>query len=651
MSFPRYERYKQSGVQWLGEVPEHWKISRLGFESWVRARLGWKGLKADEYVDNGYVFLATPNIKYRFIDFENVNYINQARFDESPEIKLREGDVLLAKDGSTLGTVNVVRSLPREATVNSSIAVITPHESLLGTYLYYQFQSKFMRDTIESLKGGMGVPHLFQEDLNKFRVLCPPNEEQERIVEFLDRETEKIDSLIAEQRRLIVFLLEKRTAVIAHSVTQGLNRNARMKRSGVTWIGNFPVHWNSVSSRRLFRVRNESARDTDQQLTASQKYGMVFQSDYIEMEGRRVVEVIQGTDSLRHAERNDFIISLRSFQGGLEWCKFPGSVTFHYVVLVPIKEVHEPYFAYLFKSTSYIQALRATANLIRDGQDLRYSHFVLVDLPRVPIEEQVQIASFLDIETARIDTLISEVQVAIEKLQERRSALISAVITGKINVIAKLAKPVRSTWSTGFARQVLAAETLSRCNGSRMGRIKLQKLIHLCEYHAQLDELRSTYSRKAAGPFDAQAMAGVRNGLLQQRWFEEFKDGGRYAYRPLEKAGGHKQYLTHWEDKQARIDQVLNLLGGARTRTCEIASTLYAAWNDLLIEGKNPTDAEIIHEASSAERWHESKEKIAADKWPKALEWMRAKELVPLGYGTHTMHQADLFKGESHEPA
>jgi len=88
-------------VEWLGEVPTHWNVSRLGYESWVRARLGWKGLKAEEYVDDGSAFLATPNIKGQIIEFVNVNFITQSRFDESPEIKLRKGDVLLAKDGST----------------------------------------------------------------------------------------------------------------------------------------------------------------------------------------------------------------------------------------------------------------------------------------------------------------------------------------------------------------------------------------------------------------------------------------------------------------------------------------------------------------------------------------------------------------------
>ena len=207
-----------------------------------------------------------------------------------------------------------------------------------------------------------------------------------------------------------------------------------MKDSDVRWLGEVPAHWEVVQSRRLFLARNEPAQETDQQLTASQKYGMLPQTEFVELEGRRVVEIIKGTDSLRHAEPNDFIISLRSFQGGIEWCKIAGAVTFHYVVLVPVKHVHPPFFAHLFKSISYIQALRSTTNLIRDGQDLRYSHFVQIDLPIVPIGEQKEIAAFLDREKAKFDTLSAEAQHAIDLLQERRTALISAAVTGQIDV-------------------------------------------------------------------------------------------------------------------------------------------------------------------------------------------------------------------------
>lgn len=152
MSLPMYMRYQDSNIKGLGRLPSHWKVSRLGYEAWVRARLGWKGLKAEEYVEDGFAFLSTPNIKGREIDFTNVNFITQARYDESPEIKLSQKDVLLAKDGSTLGTVNVVRHLPRPATVNSSIAVITPRGELNGVFLYYLFQSEFLQNTIQSLR-------------------------------------------------------------------------------------------------------------------------------------------------------------------------------------------------------------------------------------------------------------------------------------------------------------------------------------------------------------------------------------------------------------------------------------------------------------------------------------------------------------------
>jgi type I restriction enzyme S subunit len=168
-------------------------------------------------------------------------------------------------------------------------------------------------------------------------------------------------------------------------------------------------------------------------LTASQKYGVLFQSEFVEREGRRVVEVIMGTESLKHVEPDDFIISMRSFQGGIEWCKLRGSTSFHYVMLKPVKHVHPPYFAHLLKSATYIQALRTTTDLIRDGQELRYSNFVQVDLPVVPLEEQKDIAAFLDYEAAKIDDLVEEQKRLIEILKEKRRAVISHAVTKGLN--------------------------------------------------------------------------------------------------------------------------------------------------------------------------------------------------------------------------
>ena len=222
-------------------------------------------------------------------------------------------------------------------------------------------------------------------------------------------------------------------------------RYPEYKDSGVAWLGEVPGHWGVSRSRRMFAVRSEPALASDRMLTASQKYGVLFQTDFVEMEGRRVVEVIMGKESLKHVEPDDFIISMRSFQGGIEWCKLRGSTSFHYVMLRPIKDVHPPYFAHLFKSSIYIQALRTTTDLIRDGQELRYSNFVQVDIPTVPMEEQTQIAAFLDRETAKIDELVAEQRRLMALLKEKRQAVISHAVTRGLNPHAPL-KPSGIEW-------------------------------------------------------------------------------------------------------------------------------------------------------------------------------------------------------------
>ena len=212
-------KMKASGIKWIGEIPEDWEITKFKYEIYTRGRLGWKGLTADEYVKEGKIFLATPNIKGSEIDFTNVNYITDERYQESPEIMLSEGDVLLTKDGSTLGTVNVIRFLPKEATVNSSIAVLTPSENLHSLYLYNYIKSSYIQNLINRKKDGMGVPHLFQKDIREFNLLLPEIQEQQQIANYLDEKCTHIDSLIADKEQLIREFEDYKKALIFEYVT------------------------------------------------------------------------------------------------------------------------------------------------------------------------------------------------------------------------------------------------------------------------------------------------------------------------------------------------------------------------------------------------------------------------------------------------
>ncbi|WP_193213288.1 restriction endonuclease subunit S [Luteolibacter marinus] len=436
MSFPRYSKYKDSGVEWLGEVPEHWEKRSLQSVASTEDSIFIDGdwIESKDISDLGVRYLTSGNVGAGFYKEQGQGFITAATFEALNCTEVLPGDILISRLNLPIGRACIVPDLESRIVTCVDNVIFRPGPLFDRRFIVYLLSSKHHFANTDNLGRGSTMQRISRSILGKIRFAFPPLPEQTAIAAFLDRETAKIDGLVAEQRRLMELLKEKRQAVISHAVTKGLNPDAPMKPSGIEWLGNVPEHWEVVQSRRLFRVRNEPARESDQQLTASQKYGMLPQSEFMEREGRKVVLIIEGKDSLRHAEPNDFIISLRSFQGGIEWCTLAGSVTFHYVVLMPIKHVHPPFFAHLFKSTAYIQALRSTANLIRDGQDLRFSHFVQVDLPIVPLDEQAAIADFLNQELAKLDTLTAEAQRAIDLLQERRTALISAAVTGQIDV-------------------------------------------------------------------------------------------------------------------------------------------------------------------------------------------------------------------------
>lgn len=209
-----------SGVEWIGTIPKHWETIRLNYCSWIRARLGWKGLKADEYVSNGYPFLSAFNIVNNKMSWEKLNYINKFRFDESPEIKLQEGDILLVKDGAGIGKCARVDNLPYgEATANGSLAFITPNDKVFYKYLHYFIVSDSFGKYKELLITGMGVPHLTQGEIKKMRIPVPPIKEQVEISKYLDHHIDQIDDSIKIVEQRIILLRERKQIIINEVVT------------------------------------------------------------------------------------------------------------------------------------------------------------------------------------------------------------------------------------------------------------------------------------------------------------------------------------------------------------------------------------------------------------------------------------------------
>ena len=279
-------------------------------------------------------------------------------------------------------------------------------------------------------------PSLRIEDLKSYKLYMPLYTEQQAIADYLDETCSKIDEIIAEAKESIVEYKELRESVISNATTRGIKKNRCMKPSGVEWLPEIPSDWNVLSPKVVFAQRKDRAIKGERQLTASQKHGIMYQDDYMKEEGVRIVTVEKDFSILKHVEPDDFVISMRSFQGGLEYSYLRGCISSAYVMLIPNhKYVYSEYYKWFFKSDKYINALQSTSDLIRDGQALRYANFVKLKLFDIPIEEQKEIADYLNKEVPKIDSLISEKESLINDLEAYKKSLIYEVVTGKRRVV------------------------------------------------------------------------------------------------------------------------------------------------------------------------------------------------------------------------
>ena len=434
----RYAEYKESGIEWIGIIPVSWDVSKSKYHFISNDGGVWGNependgtdvivLRSTEQTVDGKWIIEDPAIR----SLKGQKYQKQL---------LKENDLVMTKSsGSNLhiGKTSIVTAEieSMQCCYSNFMQRIRISAKDNPKFFWYFLNSTLAREQFVFLQNSTsGLGNINSENINSLWVPHICKEQQDRIVLYLDQRVTKIDRLISEKESLISLLLEKRTSTICIAVTKGIDPAVKMKQSGFEWLGETPSHWEVVPAKALFSQSKETRHDGDVQLTASQKYGIISQEDYMALQNSKIVLADKGLENWKHVEPNDFIISLRSFQGGLEISYIPGCITWHYIVLKPSAAVDPEYFKWLFKSPRYIQALQRTANFIRDGQDLRFSNFVQVPLPLIPMDEQREIAEYLNRETARIDSIIADVTEQIEKLKEYRQSIISEVVTGKVAV-------------------------------------------------------------------------------------------------------------------------------------------------------------------------------------------------------------------------
>lgn len=424
-AFPSHTEYKASGYAWVGDVPAHWAVEKLGtclssVSRKGRPDLPLLSITREEGVIERDVDDEESNHNFIPEDLSNYKVLQTGQFGMN-KMKAWQGSYGISNHTGIVSPAYFVFDIKRE---------VDP------AFFNRALRSKLYVSYFAAASDGVRIG---QWDLSKTRmreipVLLPPLPEQCAIAAFLDEKCAKVDEAVRIKEEQIALLRERRQILIQQAVTRGLNPAAPMKASGIDWIGQIPEHWEVKNPKWLFTHRKERARRGEPQLAATQKYGVIPQSDFMDLEGRRVTQVFLDFDILKHVEAGDFVMSMRSFQGGLEYSEYTGCVSSAYVALKPGPRIFAPFYKYLFKSARYIEALQSTSNLVRDGQALRFDNFTMVILPVVPVEEQRAIAEYLDNALAKADQGIAIKEEQIAALKEYKTSLINAAVTGKIKV-------------------------------------------------------------------------------------------------------------------------------------------------------------------------------------------------------------------------
>ena len=427
--YKRYEGYKDSGVEWIGEIPEHWGIIKLKFLSTI-----FKGKNPQELTDEW---------REEFLPYLSMEYLRNSgdtltlyAYPEKNLVTVNNSDILILWDGSNAG--EIVEG--KNGILSSTMAKIVPN-NIVTRYLYWFLKGieKFFKDNTV----GMGIPHVNGETLKNHLVLLPNLQDQNSIANFLDQKTAEIDGLIADKEKLIELLQEKRQAIITEAVTKGLNQNVKMKDSGIEWIGEIPEHWEVKRIKYLATVNPNKSEvrhlPSEQEVTFIPMEKIIATGKVDYSLTNTIENLINGYTYFRDGDiimakvtpcfENGNIAIVNGLLNGIGF----GTTELH-VLRCNNKCYNRFLFYYLqsdiFKSKG-ISEMYGVAGLKRIPTD-----FILNYKLGIPdYQEQEQIALYLDNITGKIDTLISDIQTQIDKLREYRQSIISEAATGKIKVL------------------------------------------------------------------------------------------------------------------------------------------------------------------------------------------------------------------------
>ena len=427
--FEKYDAYKDSGVEWIGNIPAKWSLKKIShiFRNIGSGTTPLSG--SDIYYKNGYInWLQTGDLNDGYIDETSKKITEKALRHYSTLKQYPKGSLVVAMYGATIGKVGILNI---DTATNQACCVLGANLGVNIKYYFYMFQG-FKADIIRMAYGG-GQPNISQDTIKKLRLPFPDLSTQHEISKFLDQKTTEIDQAIAIKEQQIALLNERKQIVIQKAVTQGLDQNVPMKDSGVEWIGQIPEHWELEKVKRLFKLIIDPAPNNNdfELLSVYTDIGVKPRKD-LEERGNRA----STTDGYWKVQKGDIIVNkLLAWMGAIGLSNYDGVTSPAYDILRARKPLSPYFYHLLFRSPICSSELKKHSRGIMDMRlRLYFDKFGDVLVPYAPITEQNEIIKYIEVEEQKINAGIELINQQIEKLKEYKTTLINDAVTGKIKV-------------------------------------------------------------------------------------------------------------------------------------------------------------------------------------------------------------------------
>lgn len=435
----RYDKYKDSGIAWIGEIPEHWEVIDLKYLSDIRGRIGFRGYTVSDLVSEGEgaFVIGGKHINQCVLNMESPDYISWDKYYESPEIMVSKGDIVMAQRG-TLGKVAIIEYDINEATINPSLVLIK-NIKCQGKFLYYYLNSESTLTLISILNTATAVPMISQNQIENMPIPIPSFVEQQSIANYLDQKCDEIDELITLQEEMITKLQSYKQSVITEAVTKGLDKNVPLKDSGIEWVGEIPKHWEVKRLKNVCSTNNASLSD---------KTSKEFEFDYVDIGSVSFELGIHKTEKYtfqnapsrarKIARLGDIIVStVRTYLRAIDIINSEEKEKYIYstgfAILSPLKNILSEFMIYICRSEYFTNQVSIYSTGI-NYPSINDTALKMIYIVMPPLSEQQSIADYLDQKCSEIDELISIKQRKIEKLKDYKKSLIFECVTGKRKV-------------------------------------------------------------------------------------------------------------------------------------------------------------------------------------------------------------------------